>query len=289
MTTKIRWGAEKRQEFIEFRVFWEGGVNRSDLTEQFGISVPQASADLSAYQALAPGNLVYDSSLKRYIAAKHFEPRRIILSAEDYLSQLRMNAETSELELDTWIRALPPVDAMPIPTRSVKPYVLRSILVAIEGSSSIEIQYQSMNPKNPDLAWRRITPHAFCTDGTRWHVRAFCHSDSNFKDFLLSRCQDTRELGPAGGNPSDDVDWFEKLEVVLEPNPALSASQQKGIALDYAMTDGRLVLSIRRALLFYLNKHLRLDMIKYDPTPGNNPLVVANRAEFDQAIQRASF
>ena len=59
---KMRWGVEKRLEFIEFRLFWEGGINRADIMEQFGVSVPQASKDLSLYEEKAPGNLVYDEA-----------------------------------------------------------------------------------------------------------------------------------------------------------------------------------------------------------------------------------
>ncbi|WP_348525014.1 hypothetical protein [Pararhodobacter sp. SW119] len=44
---ELRWGIEQRLEFIEFRLFWEGHVNRSDLMDQFGVSVNQASTDLN--------------------------------------------------------------------------------------------------------------------------------------------------------------------------------------------------------------------------------------------------
>ena len=44
---ELRWGVEQRLEFIEFRLFWEGHVNRSDLMDQFGVSVNQASTDLN--------------------------------------------------------------------------------------------------------------------------------------------------------------------------------------------------------------------------------------------------
>ncbi len=27
----LKWGVERRLEFIEFRLYWEGGVNRSDI------------------------------------------------------------------------------------------------------------------------------------------------------------------------------------------------------------------------------------------------------------------
>ena len=289
VSAKMRWGVERRLEFIEFRVFWEGGVNRSDLTDQFGISVPQASADLSAYQKIAPGNLTYNASEKRYVRATEFEPRIIVPNADRYLSQLRFIADGIMGVDDSWIHKPPSIDAMPILNRSVKPLILQRILEAIQAQGSLEIRYQSMNPKNPDLMWRWITPHAFGSDGTRWHVRAFCHTDRRFKDFLLSRCQDTRGDGPAGADAYSDIDWVEKFEVILEPNPALSRSQQDAVETDYSMADGKLRLSIRRALLFYLNKHLRLDFIKYDPRPALNPIVVANRNEFDEAVQFASF
>ena len=28
---RLTWGVERRLEFIEFRLFWEGGVNRADI------------------------------------------------------------------------------------------------------------------------------------------------------------------------------------------------------------------------------------------------------------------
>ena len=45
----VNWGVERRYEFIEFRLYWQGRINRSDLMEVFGISVQQASKDLSNY------------------------------------------------------------------------------------------------------------------------------------------------------------------------------------------------------------------------------------------------
>ena len=38
---ELRWGIEQRLEFIEFRLFWEGHVNRIDVMQQFGVSVNQ--------------------------------------------------------------------------------------------------------------------------------------------------------------------------------------------------------------------------------------------------------
>jgi len=61
--SELRWGVEQRLEFIEFRLFWEGHVNRIDVMQQFGLSVNQASSDLSRYIGLAPNNMDYDRDL----------------------------------------------------------------------------------------------------------------------------------------------------------------------------------------------------------------------------------
>ena len=37
-------------------------MNRSDLMDQFGVSVNQASTDLNRYIGFAPDNMVYDKS-----------------------------------------------------------------------------------------------------------------------------------------------------------------------------------------------------------------------------------
>jgi hypothetical protein len=51
--SELRWSVEQRLEFIEFRLFWEGHVNRSDVMEKFGLSVNQASSDLNRYLGFA--------------------------------------------------------------------------------------------------------------------------------------------------------------------------------------------------------------------------------------------
>ncbi len=59
-----------------------------DLTEYFGISVPQASLDIAKYTELAPNNLTYDRSSKTYTAAPSFRPLYQRSSAQRYLAEL---------------------------------------------------------------------------------------------------------------------------------------------------------------------------------------------------------
>lgn len=269
---KLRWGTERRLEFIEFRVYWEGGIRRADLTDAFGVSVPQASGDLSLYQELAPGNLTYDSSEKKYVATDAFRPRFCDVSADRYLAYLK-DAAGEQLKLaDSWMSQIPAAETMALPTRRVSADVLKQLVSAVRRNRSVEVFYQSMNQNSYERVWRRITPHAFAFDGLRWHTRAFCHRDNKFKDFVLSRCEEVRnEEGPSC-DAAADHDWHELVDVVLQANPRLKPHQQMAIEQDYAMVDHRLRFSVRKAMLFYFEKFMRLDYPDEGVPPEAKPL-----------------
>ena len=282
----LKWGIEQRMEFIEFRLFWEGGVNRSDITSFFGVSVPQASKDLTRYQEIAPGNAEYDKSEKKYIAAAGFKPVFLAPNAETYLSRL---VRTLEHEGNpNWLLRAPAVDFLPTLQRRVDVPVLRTILSALRKNTSMEVLYQSMNPDRPKPAWRCISPHAFGNDGLRWHVRAYCHIDNKFKDFLLSRCEGARLTGDGGMAPAEDTVWTEFFDVSLVPNPRLSEAQQKAIAMDYGMVNSVLIVPVRKAMLYYFGKRLRLDLAEKLDHPKETPVVIWNRADFEQTLAEAS-
>lgn len=287
-SSELRWGVERRLEFIEFRLYWEGGINRSDITTFFGVSVPQASSDLSQYQALADGNMTYDKSDKRYVAAKDFRPRFLKPDPDKYLAQLSSIAERLVEPEETWLADPPSLDSMPIPRRRVSPDVLRLMLSAVRSGGAVEVHYQSMSDQRPDPVWRSMSPHAFASDGFRWHVRAFCHIDNRFKDFLLSRCLDGRLAGDALASGTADEDWNSFVEVRLKPNPKLSKSQQKVIADDYDMKNGGNKVAVRKALLYYFHKRLRLDVADALDNPREVPVVIANRAAYEKALAEAT-
>ncbi len=287
-THGFRWGIERRLEFIEFRLFWEGGVNRSDIVDEFGVSVPQASKDLTLYQGHAPDNILYDRSQKRYFASEKFQPKFISLDADAYLDHLTAKSQSIRAERPQSTVNSFGAYKLPIPQRRIEPEVLRALLSCIRGNGSIEILYQSMSATRPEPIWRRISPHAFGSDGLRWHTRAFCHIDQKFKDFILSRCMGARLPGVAGASASDDPFWAKYFSVVLCPNPDLTADQQKVIAGDFAMENGEVAVPVRRALLYYFSKRLRLDVADRFDDPSEAPVVVKNRDAFDVALLEAT-
>ena len=62
-----QWFKDRRQEFIVATLKQFGQINRQDLVRQFGISVPQASADIAAFLASDPPHVTYDVSAKVYV------------------------------------------------------------------------------------------------------------------------------------------------------------------------------------------------------------------------------
>lgn len=285
----MRWGVEQRIEFIEFRLFWEGAINRADIVDFFGVSVPQASKDLTLYQERAPGNMEYDTRGKRYVAAEKFVLRFLDPDPYVYLAQLRSVAEGAAASHESWIAELPKADVALTPKRDIDIEVLRKVLDAVRDGKSIEVFYQSMNRERPDPIWRRITPHAFGYDGFRWHARAYCHLTHKFKDFLLPRILDVRNRDEPGGTGDEDWLWNNHFDVIIGPHPDLTDSQKKVIAKDYGLDHGSGVLSVRYAMLFYVLKRLGLLGDAAKQSARTQHIVTLNRKETEAALQKAEF
>lgn len=285
----LKWGVERRLEFIEFRLFWEGGVNRSDIIDMFDVSVPQASKDLTLYQERAPHNAFYDKSAKRYVASEHFEPHFLRPDPDSYLSRLRSVAEGLIDLTDSWITQVPDTDIALTPRRDIDAGVLRAVLSAVRDRRSIDVRYQSMSKERPDPIWRRITPHAFGYDGFRWHVRAYCHVNDKFKDFLLPRILGVGEMGEGGADPAQDALWQERFGVEIGPHPDLTSSQKVVVAKDFGMNGGSAILTVRYAMLFYVLKRLGLLGDAAKQPARSQHIVVVNREETEAALEKAEF
>ncbi|OJF92626.1 WYL domain-containing protein [Pararhizobium antarcticum] len=282
---QLNWGAERRNAFIEFRVFWHGRINRSDLMETFGISLQQASLDLSGYSDKWKRNLVYDKSQRAYVRGKNFTPHFSTPSAEDYFAQLRAVDQGLVSREQSWIGAFPGYGATPTPARGVAPETLRDVLAAIHEPAALQVNYQSMSRPEPSARW--IEPHALAFDGFRWHARAFCQNDQVFKDFLLSRIVEIGKRGPVTSDPQQDDAWHSEAVLEIGPHPDLSPTQRRAIEMDYGMEEGRAKIPVRRALLFYALKRLGLDTDPAARQPQDQQILLLNRYDILGPIEPA--
>lgn len=274
---ELRWSVERRLEFIEFRLYWEGRVNRGDIVDTFGVSVNQSSTDINRYIGMAPDNLAYDKSARTYVRTDAFRPKFLKPSATGYLSQLRSLVDGVIEMTDAWVGVVPDFDATPTPVRGVNSATLREVISAIRHKETIKVKYQSLS--QPEPKWRWIAPHAIAFDGFRWHARAWCEESESFKDFLLSRMLETRAHRRASCDATSDADWNDYVTVEIGPHPELSQTQKDVIALDYGMHDGKVEIKTRKALLYYTLKRLGLDTDPAARAPQDQQIVLLGTTE----------
>jgi predicted DNA-binding transcriptional regulator YafY len=278
---KFKYGVEARFEFIEFRAYWHGRLNRADLIDQFGVSPTQVSQDLKAYQELAPDNLIYDGTEKTYRCSAVFSSKFLDANPETYLSPLLAMRAGILDPVASWLRTIPTFHVAPTPARGIKADVLRAMITAVDYRQAIEVLYQSMSSADP--SWRWIEPHSYAFDGFRWHVRAFCLKDRIFKDFLLSRILEARQdqqPHPASSSGSQDADWNSDITLTIAPHPDLSPAQKRAIQLDYGMNnDGQAQITVQKSMLYYALKRLGLDTDPAARRPQDQQIVLVNRGE----------
>lgn len=273
----VKWGQERRLEFIEFRLRWEGQLNRKDLVDFFGISTPQASLDIARYTELAPNNLVYDRSARVYLVGSKFQPVFAIAHPQRYLNELLATACGLAEPQTSFISRQPSLAIVPIPARTLSAETLASLLKAIREQRALRVVYQSMT--SPEPTERTISPHALAHDGFRWHVRAFCHVRKHFRDFVIARIISISGEESSSSSPENDQEWHSMVSLVLGPHPGLSEAHRRIIELDYGMEDGEVVLECRQALLFYVLKHLGLDATPNQHRPEAQQIILKNATE----------
>jgi predicted DNA-binding transcriptional regulator YafY len=276
-----RWSVERRLEFIDFRLYWDGHVNRGDLVAHFGVSVPQASGDLSRYQEAAPQNVVYDKSAKTYVSTPQFQPAFIQPSADAYLAELRLlSSGILSPELASVLKP-PEFSVMPILRRRLDPEILRRVMQAIRGQLALEVRYQSIARTEP--IWRWLAPHALGFDGLRWHIRAWCHNHFDFRDFVIARILEVRGTMPSEADPSTDQGWHRPVTLKIGPHPRLTGGAREAIELDYGMENGVVAITTRACLSSYFERSLGLDLDPAQVPPDRQQVVLLNREEVETA------
>ena len=279
--TKRPWTQARRFEFIEWKLFWEGQLNRKDLENQFDISTPQASVDLRRYRDLTGGNLEYDGKEKAFVPGSRLVPHFLKASGDRLLLQLRALLADALPRRDVWFKNLPPIDMVPDLIRHVDSECLRLVLRAIRTRSALNVEYQSLT----NIRWRRIAPHALAFDGHRWHLRAWACDREDYRDFVLSRIGAFGELDAVSYDPEDDVEWNTRATLQLRPHPGLTPDQSLAIQRDFDMIEGRRDVDVRLSMAYYFIKRMNLDLT--DLPAARLQICIANKSEIDDAIQAA--
>jgi len=246
----MRWEDIKRYQVIEALLLWEGKLNARQLMDYFETSRPTAQKYISEYKLLNPTGFEFISQQRAHIAKPNFTPQFIDFAFSTYHALFNLQSSQAVTSL---------VETLPQVQRNISPQLVRPILQAIRYQLRLDIGYISLS--SPEFEDRIIQPHCLVFDGTRYHVRAFCEKNQDYRDFVLSRFSgDYAFEGDASHDQSQDIRWQTEVELVVCPDHRLNDLQKQVIAHDYQMKDQKLVLKTRAALLKYLLQHLRLDI-----------------------------
>jgi predicted DNA-binding transcriptional regulator YafY len=275
----VRWDLALRYRLIETVAWWEGRLTTTHLMQSFGISRQQASKDINTYiNEHAPKNLEYDKFLKGYVPSKQFKPLFIDDSASAYLHLLNQNQERAP-HIEGLALAYAHTEVLKVPDRTIRPEVLRPLLKACREGLRLECEYVSFN--TPDGETRLIVPHTLIYSGMRWHVRAYCEKNRDYRDFVLSRFRGAPDLmeGSSEHTREHDEDWNTQATVIIEPDSRLKPEQRQIIEADYGMFNGQLRIETRGALVQYVLQRYQLDPTKIHAKASAQQIVVANLDE----------
>jgi hypothetical protein len=257
-TNEKQWAAAERLRYIERSAFWRGVINRSDLQRIYDLSAAQASSDLHRYSELNPGALAYNLKLKRYEGRQAMRPVLHVPRLE----------EAIEMFLGADLRTARPVGAgapaenstqvatVVVPQRTASAEAQRAIFQAVLSARQVRIRYLSFGKRGE--SWRVIAPHALAHDGYRWHARAWCFENRDFRNFVLGRIRKAGWPQPLTAALPGDKAWQEWCILKLRPRQGLSDAQARAVRLEYGMAHGRMTLRVRRAMLDATLMHLRL-------------------------------
>lgn len=280
-----RWDHLLRYRYIEIISLWEGRLTTGHLCRCFGIGRQQASKDINHYlREIAPGNLEYDKYLKGYRPRDNFEPQLTRGTADEYLHLM-----TRDEQLMGVFESLPlttaNVEQLSPPGRDISPKILRPLIQAARSGQRLEVDYVSLS--RPDREGRIIVPHTLVFTGYRWHVRAWCEKNGDYRDFVLSRFRGAAEmLDGSEHSEVEDEDWNTHVAAIITPDPRLSDEQREVIAQDFAMTNQRLQLTTRATLVNYLLQLLRLEPFKQHDNPLAQQVVLENRDALEPWLLR---
>lgn len=276
-----RWEQLLRYRFIEIIALWEGRLTTSHLCKVFGIGRQQASKDINNYKrSIAPGNLEYDSSAKGYRPSGTFTPKVTQGKTEEYLDILAGASDMQQV-LGQLPNSLAATEVLTPPGRQVPPTVLQPLIRAARDHLRIEVDYVSLN--KPDREGRIIAPHTLVWTGLRWHVRAWCEKNQDYRDFVLSRFRGEPEMmGTSNKTVEDDHDWQTRVRIKIAPDPRLTPEQQAVVAHDFGMAEGHRELSVRAKLLPYLLKLLQVNPLALSEDPKAQQIVILNKRDIER-------
>ena len=242
-----------RLAFIELRLRFVGDLQRQDLVKRFGVKTAAATRDMNLYRELAPGNVSYDASGKRYVLPPDFAPI-FDYPTERVLTWLTQGFGDGEpAPLKAWV-------ACETPSNITRPALdtLAAVTRAVHRRCPLRLAYHSITSGR---SVREIVPFALIDTGLRWHVRAFDRKSQEFRDFVITRIEEPVVLSDEAvadhEKSEQDIQWTRIVELQLVPHP--DQPHPYITEMDYGMKKGVLEMRVRAATAGYMLRKWSVD------------------------------
>lgn len=234
-------------DILETILVWEGEIENSRIRQLLDVGSVWASRLLGELIQRMGTQVIRTSAHAplRHVGTKPFG------TPDDYLRIVGASAIIEDARMDISV---------------VSPSVFASIIRAIRRSEGLCLSYRSMT--QPIGTTRIVFPHAMIRVSRRWHMRAWCETRQEFRDFTLGRIATIDGLEQASPKSrQDDLEWNEKVNVTIVAHPFLTSEQQEMIRAEYFPKAAARRLVIRRCLVDYILRdlHIATDVEKQLP------------------------
>ncbi|MFK7864299.1 MAG: WYL domain-containing protein [Pseudohongiellaceae bacterium] len=132
-----------------------------------------------------------DKVLKGYKPSSSLSPKVTSGFPDEYLHLLNRNTDLAKT-FESLPFGVSNTEVLSAPVRNIEPSIIRAIVNAARQEMRLDVDYVSVN--NPNDEGRVIVPHTLVFTGLRWHVRAWCEKNMDYRDFVLSRFRGSPEI-----------------------------------------------------------------------------------------------
>lgn len=272
----------QRLVMLKLLLLWEGRLNRGRLMDLFDLSSNSASVWIREFREQHPDWLTWDTKTRSFHSTpaayktwRASDPRRLAdaTSLAQYLALVGLPyATASGAPGDGGLVAAFPDLSTPSPQH------FAVISEAIRLGRAVQLTYWST--QNPEPQQRVISPHNLIRAGRRWHVRAYCDTQQDFRDYALGRIVNVKLLeSPATKGEQDDKAWLTAVQVRLVAHPDLTPAQESLIRFEYFSNTAARVQTCRGALVSYFIQDVRAATDVKKQCPPDYQLAVANLDE----------
>lgn len=264
----------QRLRQLELLLRWEGQVGNARLRELFGLTSIRASQWLREFREAQPRWVLWSSIQRSLNATPEFYRDRmeeVTWELDQYLSLVGLPTAMKAGDQNIVVAAFPDIT-------TPNPEIFAVISKASRLKKAIEITYRSMREPIPHK--RVLSPHSIVHAGRRWHVRAYCESNNEFRDYSLGRISQAKLMEqPSQFLKQDDTEWLTEVPVKLVAHPDLTHEQQSLICFEYFNNTAARTTTCRGPLVKYFIQDVRAAVDVKKQNPPEFLLAVGNSEE----------